>query len=88
MDVTTEIFMAWMEDHFLPRKPSGKVLFFLVGHSSHVSDTDIMEFANESDIVLLCLPSHSTYYLQPFDRSFFQVFKALLPCSLSDTDDV
>jgi hypothetical protein len=61
--VTSKIFMAWMKDHFLPRKPSGKVLIVLDGHSSHVSDNEILDFANENNIVLLCLPSHSTHYL-------------------------
>jgi len=28
--VTSEIFMAWMEDHFLPRTPSGNFLSFLM----------------------------------------------------------
>jgi hypothetical protein len=39
------------------------VLVVLDGHLSQVSDTGILDFANENDIVLLCLPSHSTHYL-------------------------
>jgi hypothetical protein len=73
--VTSEVFMTWLKNHSLPRKPIGKVLIVLDGHSSHVSDIDILDFANENDIVLLCLPSHSTHYLQPLDRSFFKSLK-------------
>jgi hypothetical protein len=59
--VASEIFMAWMKDHFLPRKPSGKVNIVLVGHSSRFSNIEILEFSNAKEIVLLCLPSHSTH---------------------------
>jgi hypothetical protein len=55
--VTSEIFMAWMKDHFLPRKPSGQVLIVLDGHSSHVSDTEILDFVNEKDIALVFIQS-------------------------------
>jgi hypothetical protein len=53
------------------------VLIVLDGKSSHVSDTDIMDFENENDIVLLCLHRHSTDNLQPLDKS---VFKSLKHC--------
>jgi hypothetical protein len=59
--VTSEAFITWLKDHFLPRKPNGKVLIVLDEHSSHVNDTDILDFANEKYIVLLRLPSHSTH---------------------------
>jgi hypothetical protein len=73
--VTSEAFMTWLKDHFLPRKPSGQVFIVLGGNSSHVSDIDILGFVNENDIVILCLPRHSTPYLQPLDRSFFKSLK-------------
>jgi hypothetical protein len=70
--------MAWMKGHFLPRKPSGQVLIVLDGHSSHVSDIEILDFANENDIALLCLSSHSTHYLTAARQKLLKVFKALL----------
>jgi hypothetical protein len=69
--VTSEAFMTGLKDHLFPRKPSGKVLIFLDGNSSHFTDIDILDFANEYDIVLLCLHSHSTHNIQPLDKSFF-----------------
>jgi hypothetical protein len=75
--VTSEIFVVWMEDYLLPRKPGGKVLIVLAGHSSHVSDTEIVDLGHENDMVLLCLHSHSTHYLQPLDRTSSS--QALLP---------
>jgi hypothetical protein len=64
--------LTWLKDHLVSRKPSGKVLIVLDGNSSHVTDTDILDFANENDIVLLCLSSHSTHNLQPISKSFFK----------------
>ena len=68
-------FFNWFSTHFLPRKPSGKVLILLDGHTSHLSDPEILDFALQNDIELLCLPSHCTHYLQPLDRSFFKSLK-------------
>ncbi|XP_018578361.1 uncharacterized protein LOC108916564 [Anoplophora glabripennis] len=73
--VTSEIFYLWLRNHFLPRKPVGTVLMILDGHSSHCSAVDMLEFAEKNNIILLCLPSHTTHYLQPLDRAFFKSFK-------------
>ncbi|XP_031342963.1 tigger transposable element-derived protein 1-like [Photinus pyralis] len=73
--VTTDIFFLWLKDHFLPRKPDGPVLLILDGHSSHCSSVETLEFAETHDIILLCLPSHTTHYLQPLDRAFFKALK-------------
>jgi hypothetical protein len=67
--------MTGLKDHLFSREPCGKVLIVLDGHSSHVSDTDILDFKNKNNIVLLCLLSHSTHNLQPLDRSFFKSLK-------------
>lgn len=34
-----------------------------------------LELATANDIILICLPSHTTHYLQPLDRSFFRSLK-------------
>lgn len=73
--VTSEIFMDWLENHFLPRKPAGKTLLILDGHASHMNSFKMLEFCVLNDIILLCLPSHTTHYLQPLDRSYFKPLK-------------
>lgn len=73
--VNTDIFTDWLEKHFIPRKAQGKVLLILDGHTSHTSADKLLELAAEHDIELLCLPSHSTHYLQPLDRCFFKSLK-------------
>lgn len=73
--ISSELFSKWLKEHFFPRKPPGKVLLVLDGHSTHRSSLDMLEFAEKNDIILLCLPSHTTQALQPLDRAFFKPFK-------------
>lgn len=74
--VNSEIFFDWLQHHFLPRKPHGKCVLILDGHSSHCSNVEMLEFAEENEIILVCLPSHTTYFLQPLDRTFFKSLKS------------
>lgn len=74
--INTEIFLEWLKFHFVPRKTAGKVLLILDGHGSHCSSVEALTYADENDIILLCLPPHTTHYLQPLDRSFFKSLKA------------
>lgn len=67
--INADIFIAWLNDHFIPRKPTGKVLLIADGHASHCS-VEVLELAEANDIILFCLPSHTTHYLQPLDRAF------------------
>lgn len=73
--VNCQLFLAWLKSHFVPRKQDGKVLLILDGHTLHCSDVSVLDFATENKIILLCLPSHITHYLQPLDRSFFKPLK-------------
>ncbi|XP_031334769.1 uncharacterized protein LOC116164704 [Photinus pyralis] len=74
--VNNIIFFNWLKEQFVPRKPTGKVLLLLDGHSSHCSNVEMLEYAVENDVILFCLPSHTTQFLQPLDRGFFKSFKA------------
>lgn len=73
--VNAEIFFEWLSDHFLPRKPLGTVMLILDGHTSHSSSVQMLEFCEMNGIILVCLPSHTTHYLQPLDRSVFKSLK-------------
>lgn len=74
--VNSHIFFLWLKNHFYPRKAQGTVLLLLDGHSSHCQSVETLEFAEDNDIILLCLPSHTTHWLQPLDRSFFKPLKS------------
>lgn len=73
--VNTEFFFNWLKEHFMPRKPLGKVLLILDGHTSHCNLCEMLEFAQENGIIMLCLPPHTTHYLQPLDRAVFKSLK-------------
>jgi hypothetical protein len=75
--VNTAIFLGWLKNNFIPRKEPGKVLLILGGHRSHCSDVNILDFAAENDVIILCLPSHTMHYLQPLDRFFLKPLKTL-----------
>lgn len=70
--ITSDIFLEWMQSHFLPRKPNGKVLLLLDGHSTHCNSVKMLEFANDNDIILPLMPSHTSHYLQPLDVAVFK----------------
>ncbi|XP_031355917.1 jerky protein homolog-like [Photinus pyralis] len=59
--VNSNIFFDWLRNHFYPRKGSGKVLLLLDGHTSHTSNVEMLEFAEQHDIILFCLPPHTTH---------------------------
>ncbi|XP_076666099.1 uncharacterized protein LOC143367808 [Andrena cerasifolii] len=73
-DISSEIFYQWLVEHFAPQKPLGKVLLLMDGHSSHQSSLEMFDFAAAHDIVLLCLPSHTTQAFQLLDRYIFKPF--------------
>jgi hypothetical protein len=73
--VNSDIFFDWLKFHFLPRKMPGKVLLIVDGHTSHTNNLEMLEFSEEKNIILLCLPPHTTHYLQPLDRGFFKSLK-------------
>lgn len=74
--INSELFLRWFKEHFLPKKPkTGKTILILDGHTSHSNSIDLLDLATENDVIIICLPSHTTQALQPLDRSFFKPLK-------------
>lgn len=73
--INSELFLKWFQEFFLPKKRPGKALLILDGHASHCNAIDLLNLAAENEVVLLCLPSHTTQALQPLDRAFFKPLK-------------
>ena len=71
--INEELFLNWLENHFIPRKSAGPCLLLLDGHGSHTNSPDILEVALQNNVHFL--PSHTTHYLQPLDRAFFKPLK-------------
>ena len=70
-----ELFFEWLSKQFTKSiPPSRPVLLLLDGHSSHFT-LEAIKFAAENEIILFCLPPHTTHVPQPLDVSFFGPLK-------------
>jgi len=72
--ITTDIFVQWLH-HFNQHRVPGKLILLLDGHASHVNSIDVIDLAVSYNITMVCLPPHTTHYLQPLDRAFFKPLK-------------
>ena len=73
--INTALFLQWFQFFLSNIPPPRPVLLIMDGHSSHVS-IDLIEVARDNNIHLLCLPSHTTHFLQPLDVGIFKSFKS------------
>ncbi|KAJ8876324.1 hypothetical protein PR048_020769 [Dryococelus australis] len=74
--ITIELFRKFLE-HFVMHKLQRKKTNLLVldGHSTNVSDPDILQFAVDIIIIMLNIPPNTSTYIHPLDRSFFRSLK-------------
>ncbi|RKK06497.1 hypothetical protein BFJ65_g18694 [Fusarium oxysporum f. sp. cepae] len=74
---TNEVGLDWIkhfDKHTASRTKGTHRLLILDGHESH--DSTIFElYCKEHNIVTLCMPSHSSHYLQPLDVGCFGPMK-------------
>ena len=68
----------WFEKCFIPQATARKVsnapiLLIYDGHGSH-NTAALIELAREHNIILFCLPPHTTHKLQPLDVGVFGPF--------------
>ena len=61
---------------FVPPMLIFTILLILDGHSTHTKNLEALVLARDYGIVMLSLPSHTTYRLQPLDRSFFKALNS------------
>ena len=67
-----ELFREWFSEHFLKHAVSSRPLLLLLdGHSSHYT-LDLVKTAAEEDVIIFCLPPHTTADSQPLDTSCFK----------------
>jgi AraC-like DNA-binding protein len=75
---TNEIGLDWLKhfDQSTKRRTRGVYrLLVLDGHESHHS-VDFEDFCKANNIVTLCMPPHSSHFLQPLDVGCFSPLKA------------
>ena len=73
--VDSELFRGWLTDHFLQFAVAARpLLLVLDGHSSHYQP-ELIQYAKEKDVILFCLPPHTSHESQPLDISVFKPLK-------------
>ena len=73
--VDQELFFFWLKVHFIPNAISHRPLLLLLdGHSSHFEPNTI-QHAQDNNIIIFCLPPHTTHECQPLDCSLFGPLK-------------
>ena len=73
--INTDLFGAWLIEHFIPNAVSSRPLFLLLdGHSTHYQP-QVIRFAREQECIILCLPPHTTHESQPLDVGVFAPLK-------------
>ena len=73
--VNSELFEAWLSEHFLQHAVSARPLLLLLdGHSTHYQP-QLLRVAKENDVIMLCLPPHTTHEAQPLDCGVFGPLK-------------
>ena len=75
--ISSEVFFEWLANIFFPsvqNKATFPIILFVDGHKSHVN-LSVSEFCRDHDIILYCLPAHSSHALQPLDVACFGPIK-------------
>ena len=77
-----DLFQTWLQ-HFKKhlQDPNSPALLILDGHGSHGKAIDGLKYAEENNISIICLPPHTTTYMdthwtQPQDKSYFKPLKS------------
>jgi hypothetical protein len=73
--IQQEIFVQWLR-HFIQNvKPTKEDPVILDGHHSHTRNYEVVKLGRENDVIIICLPPHSTHKMQPLDVAFMSPFK-------------
>ncbi|XP_065650570.1 uncharacterized protein LOC136078709 [Hydra vulgaris] len=73
-----DTFIEWLKEVFIPETEQigGIHTLLLDGHTTHITLEAIL-LCKKYNIILICLPEHSSHILQPFDRCvYFHVKQA------------
>ena len=70
-----ELFADWFLHHFLMHAVASRPLILLLdGHSSHYT-LELVKLATKHDVILFCLPPHTTADSQLLDTTCFKPLK-------------
>ena len=78
------IAKLWFTETFLKNiGPSRPQLLICDGHGSH-NNVEFVELAKQNDIIIIELPSHTSNWTQPFDRTVFKSLKSHWNTAIDD----
>ena len=73
--INTDLFYGWITKFFSKEiRSETPIVLLLDGHTTHI-DLEISKFCQEDEILLYCLPPHSSHITQPLDVGFFSPLK-------------
>ena len=73
--IDKNLYLKWFTELFLTSIPAERPILLLVdGHKAHVTQ-EVIESAAENQVLVFCLPAHSSHLLQPLDLSLFGPLK-------------
>ena len=59
--INCDLFEGWLAEHFLQHAVSSRPLLLLLdGHSTHFQP-EVVRYARKHDVIMLCLPPHTTH---------------------------
>lgn len=72
--VTKELFLIWFKKFvaFTGASKERPVVLILDGHKAHTKNLELIDFARDNGVSLLCLPPHCSHHLQPLDVAFMK----------------
>ena len=74
--INTDLFEGWLSEHFLEHAVSARPLLLLLDvHSTHYQPQSV-RFAKDHDVIMLCLPPHTSHESQPLDCGVFGPLKS------------
>jgi len=74
--INTDLFESWVSDHFIKHAVGARPLLLLLdGHSTH-HQPEVVRLARSKQILMLCLPPHTTHEAQPLDCTVFAPLKS------------
>ena len=81
--INCDLYLQWFKFFIESLSPARPVLLIEDGHGSHIT-LEVIKLAQENDIHILCLPSHTSHLLQPLDVGVFHSFKHFFNKACSD----
>ena len=73
--VDQELLYYWLKDHFLSNAVAQRPLLLLLnGHGSHF-ELQCIQFTKDNQIIIFCLPPHTTHECQPLNVGLFGPLK-------------